>query len=98
MGKGVQTMARGTIFIPPTAPQSPSSIIWALYNMPEVAAVPSGLSSTPLIKKINKKYISFVYYGKQPHLPQLCGEYWRLLCMQAKLQRMDIMCFLKCVS
>jgi hypothetical protein len=36
------------IFIPPIAPQSPSSIIWGLYNRPEVAAVPSGLSPTPL--------------------------------------------------
>jgi hypothetical protein len=37
------------IFIPPIPPQSPSSIIWGLYNRPEVAAVPSGLSPTPLI-------------------------------------------------
>jgi hypothetical protein len=37
------------IFIPPIAPQSPSSIIWGLYNRPEVAAVPSALSPTPLI-------------------------------------------------
>jgi hypothetical protein len=37
------------IFIPPIAPQSPSSIIWFLYNMPEVATVPSGLSPTPII-------------------------------------------------
>jgi hypothetical protein len=35
------------IFIPPISPQSPSSIIWGLYNRPEVAAVPSGLSLTP---------------------------------------------------
>jgi hypothetical protein len=28
------------IFIPPIAPQSSSSIIWCLYNRPEVAAVP----------------------------------------------------------
>jgi hypothetical protein len=41
------------IFIPPIAPQSPSSIIWGLYNTPEVAAVPSGLSPTPLIIKKN---------------------------------------------
>jgi hypothetical protein len=27
------------IFIPPTAPQSPSPIIWVWYNRPEVAAV-----------------------------------------------------------
>jgi hypothetical protein len=27
------------IFIPPTAPQSPSPIIWGWYNMPKVAAV-----------------------------------------------------------
>jgi hypothetical protein len=39
------------IFIPPVAPQSPSSIIWSLYNSPEVAAVPSELSPTPLIIK-----------------------------------------------
>jgi hypothetical protein len=39
------------IFIPPIAPQSPSSIIWGLYNRPEMAAVPSGLSPTPLIIK-----------------------------------------------
>jgi hypothetical protein len=39
------------IFIPPIALQSPSSIIWGLYNRPEVAAVPSGLSPTPLKKK-----------------------------------------------
>jgi hypothetical protein len=36
------------ISIPPITPQSPSSIIWGWYNMPEVAAVPSGLSLTPL--------------------------------------------------
>jgi hypothetical protein len=39
------------IFIPPIAPQSPSSIIWGLYNRSEVAAVPSGLSPTPQKKK-----------------------------------------------
>jgi hypothetical protein len=31
------------IFSPPIAPQSLSSIIWGLYNRPEVAALPSGL-------------------------------------------------------
>jgi hypothetical protein len=36
------------IFIPPISPQSPSSIIWGWYNRPVVAAVPSGLSLTPL--------------------------------------------------
>jgi hypothetical protein len=36
------------IFIPPIAPQSPSSIIWGLYNRPEVAVVPIGLSPTLL--------------------------------------------------
>jgi hypothetical protein len=39
------------ILIPPVAPQSPSSIIWGWYNMPVVAAVPSGLSLTSLRKK-----------------------------------------------
>jgi hypothetical protein len=41
------------IFIPPISPQSPSSIIWGLYNRPVVAAVPSGLSPTPLTTIIN---------------------------------------------
>jgi hypothetical protein len=40
------------IFIPPVGPQSPSSIIWSLYNRPEVAAVPSGLSPTSLKKTL----------------------------------------------
>jgi hypothetical protein len=31
------------IFTPPIAPQSPSSIIWGLYNRPELAAVPVDL-------------------------------------------------------
>jgi hypothetical protein len=39
------------IFIPPIAPQSSSSIIWVLYNKPEMAAVPSGLGPTPPIIK-----------------------------------------------
>jgi hypothetical protein len=37
------------IFIPPIAPQSPSSSIWGWYKRPIVAAVPSELSLTPLI-------------------------------------------------
>jgi hypothetical protein len=45
------------IFIPPIAPQSSSSIIWGLYKRPEVATEPSGLSPTPLIKKI------YIYEG-----------------------------------
>jgi hypothetical protein len=36
------------IFIKPIVPQSPSSIIWGWCNMPVVAAVPNGLSLTPL--------------------------------------------------
>jgi hypothetical protein len=36
----------------PIAPQSPSSIIWGFYNRPEVTAVPSGLSPTPLKKPV----------------------------------------------
>jgi hypothetical protein len=39
------------IFIPPIAPQSPSSIKYlGLYNRPEVAAVPGDISPTPLKK------------------------------------------------
>jgi hypothetical protein len=40
-------------FIPPIAPQSSSCIIWGLYNRPEAAAVPSGLSPTPLKKPLS---------------------------------------------
>jgi hypothetical protein len=43
------------IFIPPTAPQSPSSSIWGWYNRPVVTAAPNGLSLTPL--RIIKKTI-----------------------------------------
>jgi hypothetical protein len=39
------------VFITPISPQSQLSIIWDWYNRPEVAAVPSGLSLTPLITK-----------------------------------------------
>jgi hypothetical protein len=44
------------IFIPPIAPQSPSSIIWGWYNRPVAAAVPSGLSLTPLFVKLNLRF------------------------------------------
>jgi hypothetical protein len=44
------------IFIPPIAPQSPSSIICGLYNRPEEAAVPSGFSPTPQ-KKLQHSFI-----------------------------------------
>jgi hypothetical protein len=50
IGKGFLRVLRFSlpIFIPPIAPQSPSSIIWGWYSRPVVAAVPSGLSLTPL--------------------------------------------------
>jgi hypothetical protein len=50
------------IFMPPIAPQSPSSIIWGWYNRPEVAAVPSGLSPTPLIILIIKNLAKIITY------------------------------------
>jgi hypothetical protein len=43
-----QVFSEYSIFIPPTAPQPSSSNIWGWYNRPVVAAVPSGLSLTPL--------------------------------------------------
>jgi hypothetical protein len=43
------------IFIPPIAPQSPSSIIWGLYNRPVVAVVPRDLVPPHKIKKKIKK-------------------------------------------
>jgi hypothetical protein len=45
-----------SIFIPPLAPQSLSSIIWGWYSRVVVAAVPSGLCLTPL--RILKKIIN----------------------------------------
>jgi hypothetical protein len=44
------------VFIPPIAPQAPSSVIWDWYNRPIIAAVPSALSLTPLrlIKKVQE--------------------------------------------
>jgi hypothetical protein len=39
------------IFIPPISPQSPSPIIWGLYNRPVVAAVPK-VPTQKLKKKI----------------------------------------------
>jgi hypothetical protein len=43
--------------------KSSSSIIWGLYNRPEVAAVPSGLSPTPPIikKNVSKKHVASVF-------------------------------------
>jgi hypothetical protein len=61
------------IFILPIAPQSPSSIIWGLYNRPEVAAVPSGLSLTPLI--IIKKTV--LHVGTPRNLPVKIGISWQ---------------------
>jgi hypothetical protein len=50
------------IFIPPIAPQSPSYIIWCWYNRPALAAVPSGLSLTPLriILKTNTQTVGLL--------------------------------------
>jgi hypothetical protein len=45
-----------SIFIPPIAPQSPSSIIYLWYNGPVAAVGLSGLSLTPLRIMIIKKY------------------------------------------
>jgi hypothetical protein len=50
------------IFIPPTAPQSPSSITWGWYKRPVAAAVPSGLSLTPL-----RIIIQIICRGYVPH-------------------------------
>jgi hypothetical protein len=53
VGFVVDKVALGQVFseyfIPPIAPQSPSSILWGWYSRPVVAAVPSGLSLTSLI-------------------------------------------------
>jgi hypothetical protein len=57
------------ISIPPIAPQSSSSIIWGLYNRPEVAAVRSGLSSTPLKKKDTGTQIFHTLYSEYPLIP-----------------------------
>jgi hypothetical protein len=48
--------------IPPTAPQSPSSVIWGWYNRPVVAAVPGGLSLTPLRRIICSRELNEFHY------------------------------------
>jgi hypothetical protein len=56
------------IFIPQTAPQSPSSIIWGWYNRPVVPTVPSGFKthrtkkkkkSNVTVKKQTCNYVEF---------------------------------------
>jgi hypothetical protein len=66
------------IFIPPIAPQSPSSIIWGLYNRPEVAAVPTGLSPTPLKKNTSLlSLLSLGYdHGLLDYLRQVTSVCW----------------------
>jgi hypothetical protein len=57
------------IRIPPLAAHSPSSIIWGLYNRPAVAAVPSGLSPTPLIIILiinNNKIVKSIIFCDAP--------------------------------
>jgi hypothetical protein len=52
------------VFIPPIAPQSPSSIIWGWYNRSVVSAVPSELCLTPLrIKKIFR--LEHLWFGNE---------------------------------
>jgi hypothetical protein len=65
------------IFIPPIAPQSPSSIIWGWYNGPVVATVPSELSLTPLrviIKKVHLVLLSSPYIAPCIGIPRLLGN------------------------
>jgi hypothetical protein len=50
------------IFIPPIAPQLPPSIIGGWYNRPVVAAVPTGLSLSPLRIIIIKKQVYMPQY------------------------------------
>jgi hypothetical protein len=54
------------IFIPPIAPQSPSSIIRGWYNRPVVAALPGGLSPTLLKIIIILVIINYINYACQP--------------------------------
>jgi hypothetical protein len=65
-------------FIPPTAPQSPSSIIWGLYNRPEVAALPRVLSPTPLIKDWCDGYGVCYATSSKIHVTSL-RQMWALL-------------------
>jgi hypothetical protein len=72
MGFVVDKVALGQVFseyfgfpcqssFPPISPQSPSSIIWGWYNRPIVAAVPSGLSLTPLKIILKKSVYTYVH-------------------------------------
>jgi hypothetical protein len=56
------------IFIPPVAPHS-SSIIRGWYNMPVVAAVPSGLSLTPQTNKQTNKQTPWLYSANELYRP-----------------------------
>jgi hypothetical protein len=72
------------IFIPPISPQSPSSIIWGWYNRPEVAAVPSGLSPTPLtiiiiISYLNENFLSLLCYHSAAS-PKDRKQWYSVLC------------------
>jgi hypothetical protein len=60
------------------APQSPSSIIWDWYNRPVVAAVPSGLSLTPL-RIINKKITPIVTHQNPLESPWRHGDSGKLI-------------------
>jgi hypothetical protein len=53
------------IFIPPTAPQLPSSNIWGWHNRSEVAAVPSGLKKTFI-----ERYMRLLQNGAFKTVPQ----------------------------
>jgi hypothetical protein len=71
------------IFIPPVAPQSLSSIIRGWYNRPVVAAVPSGLSLSPL-RIIIIKNNRFGY-----RIPSNYGECCSLLPKRALFHSLD---------
>jgi hypothetical protein len=56
-----------TVAIGSYHPRSPSSITWCLNNRPEVAAVPSVLSPTPLIIILKKSHLA--YWPQTRYLP-----------------------------
>jgi hypothetical protein len=60
-------------FIPPIAPQSPSSVNWGWYNKPVVAAIASGLSLTPIIIIIIliKEQLTVVVWSKSAVLKRV---------------------------
>jgi hypothetical protein len=69
------------MFFPPIAPQSPSSIIWGLYNRPEVAAVPRDLVPPYYLRKswVSRVRVSaWIRTGQLPNIFSWKCSHWHI--------------------